>query len=441
MTPRLVVALISSILLCACDTLTELMEEEDAPPIEGERISILTLDPPPKADPRIADLRVRLPAPQPNRDWPQVGGYPDHAMHHLAVDGPLVPAWTAGIGEGASDEFRLTATPVVARGTVYTLDAEGMVSAFAAASGKSKWQVQAVAEDDEEDALGGGLAFYRGRLFVTSGVGEVVALDAEDGTEVWRQGVGAPLRAAPTVSDNRLFVISNDNRLFALDATDGTELWRHQGITESARLLGAASPAVAGELVIVAYSSGEIFALGVENGRVAWADVLTFASRVSTLATLSDITGSPVVDRGQVFALSHAGRFVAINLRRGVRIWDQEISGVHTPWIAGDFLYVLTTGGDLLCLSRRDGRIRWVGLLPRFDDPVDRTGPIFWNGPVLVSDRLIVTGSRGEALAISPYDGHILGRVEFDDGVELAPVVADGALYVLTNEGELVALR
>jgi outer membrane protein assembly factor BamB len=441
MSPRLVGVVFTAIALGACDTISSLFDEEDDDPFEGQRVSVLALDPVPEADPRIQDLIVRLPPPQATIHWPQLGGFPDHAMHHLLTDGPLEEIWSAGIGEGSSDEFQLAAIPVVANGQIYAMDAEGQVSSFAVADGEELWQIQSVPEDEEEDALGGGLAYYRGRLFVTTGAGDVLALDGAEGKEIWRKRVGAPLRAAPTVSNGRLFTVSNDNKLYALDIDDGHELWTHQGISETARLFGAASPAVAEDIVIAAYSSGEIFALQVENGRTVWSDTLSFAGRVSTLGTLSDINGSPVIDHGQVLALSHAGRLVAIDLRRGNRLWEQELAGTQMPWVAGDFLFVMTVNSEILCLSRRDGRIRWVRPLTRFEDPEDRTGEIFWSGPLLVSDRLIVVSSRGDALSVSPYTGDILGRIEFPDGVELAPIVADGTVYVLTNEGEIVALK
>ena len=57
--------------------------------LEGERIPILSLDEVPNPDPRIQDLRVRLPKPEPNDAWPQQGGMPNHAMQHLAAGGPL----------------------------------------------------------------------------------------------------------------------------------------------------------------------------------------------------------------------------------------------------------------------------------------------------------------------------------------------------------------
>src|SRR3546814_13420392 len=82
----------------------------------------------------------------------------------------------------------------------------------------------------------------------------------------------------------------------------GEKLWLHTGFSEPAGLLGGASPAVDGETVVVPYSSGEIFALRVENGRVVWSDNLTAVRRADALSSLADIRAAPVVDRGLVLA-------------------------------------------------------------------------------------------------------------------------------------------
>ena len=111
------------------------------------------------------------------------------------------------------------------------------------------------------------------------------------------------------------------------------------------------------------------------------------------------------------------------------------------PWAAGDFIYVVTNDSQLVCLLRHDGRIRWVTPLPRFVDPENQEGRIRWRGPVLAGDRLIVAGSHGEVLSVSPYDGKPLGFITLDDGAAVPPVVANNTLYLMTNDGELVVMR
>jgi outer membrane protein assembly factor BamB len=302
------------------------------------------------------------------------------------------------------------------------------------------WRAE-IAPDSERDHTPGGIAYEAGRVFSATGFAQVVALDAQTGEESWRSRVDAPVHAPPTVRDGRVFAISLNNTLYALDTGDGRELWTYRGLPEIASVVGGASPAVDGGVVVAPFSSGELVALRVENGRVLWADSLASLRKTDELGSISHIRASPVIDRGRVYALSYGGMMAAIDLRSGRRLWDVSIGGLERPWVAGDNVYVVTADRDLIALERDGGRIYWVTRLPSYENPNKRKGPIFWSGPILVSDRLVVTGSNGEVLTVSPYTGELLGKIEMPDDVMVPPVVANGTLYFLNKDADLLAYR
>lgn len=431
-----------SMALGACDLFPDWLGDPEEPPLPGKRISVLALEHGVEPDPRIADLEVRLPHPYVNTEWPQAGGFPDRAMHHLAAAETLKPIWRVSVGEGSGDDGRILSTPVEAADRVFAVDAEGQISAYDANTGKRLWDILPTPDEDDEGGFGGGVAFANGHLYAATGFGEVLCLDPATGEIVWRKRIGIPMRDSPTIAGDRVFVVTYDNELWALDRRDGSVLWSNAGIAETAGLLGAASPAVEGDIVIAPYSSGELVALRVENGRTVWSDTLGFQQPgTGSLANLNDINGSPVIDRGVAYAVSHGGRLVAIDVRTGGRVWELDVAGINTPWIAGDFLYMVSMSGDVLCISTPHGRVKWVHSLPRFEDEENHEDPIFWSGPILVSDRLLLTGSNGEVVALSPYDGQPLGQIEVGDGMRLPPIVANETVYILTDEANLIALR
>jgi outer membrane protein assembly factor BamB len=458
----LVVIALAAMSLTACETVEGLLPERKVKTtIQGERVPVMALEDTLRADAQLADSPVQLPPPYANTDWPQPGGYADNVMHHLEAAGPLNVVWTQGAGKGSDDDSRLSGPPIVADGKVYVLDAASRVTAFDAKTGQAIWTTTLSANEGEsnfwsdvtmgaaghdttvspEKGQGGGVAYEDGKVYVTSGFGFVKALDAKTGKELWKANLSVPIIDAPVVNGGRIFAITQENHLYVLAAADGRQLWDHQGIVESAGIMSGTSPAVAGEFVITPYSSGELFALRVENGRVAWSDTLTRTGTTTPLTAINDIAGRPVIDRGLVFAVSHSGRMVAIDVRTGERAWTNNIAGVQTPWVAGDFVYVVSIDAQLVCLTRKEGRVKWLTQLPRWEYPDDKSGPIYWAGPVLVSDRLVLISSDGLAMSVSPYTGQIMGQVSIPDGAFITPVVANGMVYILTNGAELVALK
>ena len=231
--------------------------------------------------------------------------------------------------------------------------------------------------------------------------------------------------------------------MFTLDATSGEVKWTHTGLPENTSLLGGASPAADGGIVVAPFSSGELFALRVDTGAVAWTEQLLRTTRFSPVGAINDINGRPIIDRGRVLAISQSGRMVMIDIRTGQLAWDRDLASIQSPWVAGDYIYVITLESEVVCLRWQDGQIQWVRQLDRFENPNSKANKrlINWYGPVLAGDRLVALSSRGEAMAISPYTGELLGKIELSDGVSFGPVVANGTLYVLTDDAELVAMR
>jgi outer membrane protein assembly factor BamB len=434
-------ALVLLITLSGCSLKDQFFGETGPPPLPGQRIAILqsarTVDP----SPDLENVAVRLPRPQRNPDWPQAGGAPDHAMHHLDLPETVREVWRSSVGSGSSSSAFLYNSPVMADGRIYAIDAEGNLAALDAGTGRRLWQVDTTPDDDGSAIVAGGVAAAGGKVYVASGYAEVIAYDGATGQQIWRQSTPAPMRAAPTISAERVFVITVENQLIALAAEDGRRLWTHAGVGETAGLLGGASAAVDGNVVLAPFSSGDLFALRLDTGRVVWSESLTAARRIDAVSGLANIRARPVIDRGVVYAMSNAGRFAAISLRTGQRLWDIEVAGTESPWVAGDFIYVLTNSNELICLTRADRKVRWVTRLERFENPEKQRDPINWSGPVLAGDRLIVVGSNSQALSISPYTGELLGLSKLPGKARVAPIVADGTLYILTDDATMIAYR
>lgn len=437
------ILLACSFIFSACETARTIIgADSEPPPIPGKRISILALEKSLEPDPDLAGQPIMLPRPRVNVEWPQVDGSPSHMVEHPAADGSLSEVWSTRIGKGETKNNPILTSPIIVGQTLFAMDARSNVTAIQLGATNPVWEKPLVpAGEETEGSVGGGLAYDQDTLYAATAYGYVLALNPLNGGVYWWKNIGVPIRGAPIVADGRVFVLSIDNTLHVLSHQDGALLWKHQGIEENAGLLGTASVAVSNDLAVVPYSSGELFAMRVENGRVTWSDSLIYQGRLGANTQLSDIDASPVIVDNTVYSGSNSGRLVAIDLRTGSPLWEQEIASSTTPWIAGEYLFIVTTGSDLVCLNRINGKIHWVTALPKFSDPEDRKDAIVWTRPILVEDRLLIANNLGEIRAVSPYSGKTLGAIAVKDGVRVSPVIARGTVYILTTKADVIALR
>jgi outer membrane protein assembly factor BamB len=435
---HIALALAAAALLAGCNPFKN---DKPKTPVVGERISVLTGETDIAIDEATAALPFALPAALANEEWTQSGGNAAKSMGHLALGTSLGTAWSVSIGEGNNRSARLAGAPVVGGGRVYTIDAIGTVRAFDTRNGGQVWSTSFGADINRDSNYGGGVAYDNGRIYATNGSGYVAALDAASGGAAWTVKPGGPLRGAPAVSGDAVYVMSQDNQIYSLKTVDGTQNWSSAAALEIAGVFGSGSPAIAAGTVVAGFSSGELNAYRYENGRQVWQDALSRTSISTSVAALSDIDADPVIDGGQVFAIGKGGRMVALELNSGQRQWEQNIAGISTPWVAGEWVFVVTDEAKLIALHRSSGRVRWINELPRWTNPKGKKGPIFYSGPVLAGDRLIVASSQGAVINVEPASGSFQSQTNVGAGVSLQPVVAGQTLYILDDRGRLTAFR
>lgn len=410
-------------------------------PLPGERRAVLPGEAAAAADPSLADVPVELPPPAPNAAWPVPGGSPSNVMGHLAAADVLAVAWRTDIGTGGSRRRPLLTTPIVAEGRVYASDAVAEITALDAATGRTVWRADARPRRNRGSLLGAGLACAGGRVFVATGLAEVMALDAATGEEIWRSELPTPTRGAINVTDGRVVVLTVEGQVVAYSAETGERQWSYRGPAETTTLLGAPAPAIDDGIVLAGFPNGDVAAIRLETGRAVWTEGIAGIRGRPSIADIAAVRGRPAIDRGRGFVAGAGGVTMAIDMRSGRRLWEREIPGRESPWVAGEWIFMLSESEEAAALRRADGRVKWVTALPRFEDEERRRDPITWTGPLLVGDRLIVGSSRGEALALSPYTGEILGRQRLPDGVTVPMAVAEQTVFLLTDGATVVALR
>ena len=431
-------ALAAAALLGGCNPFKR---DKPKTPVVGERISVLTSETDISVDEATAALPFTLPAAIANEDWTQSGGNAAKSMGHLALGDSLGTAWSVSIGEGNNRSARLASSPVVGGGRIYTIDTVGTVRALDPRNGGQVWSTSFGEDVSRDSNYGGGVAYDNGRVYATNGSGYVAALDAATGGAAWTVKPGGPLRGAPAVAGDAVYVMSQDNQLYSLKTADGAQNWSSAAALEIAGVFGSASPAVAAGTVVAGFSSGELNAYRYENGRQVWQDALSRTSMSTSVASLSDIDADPVIDNGQVFAIGKGGRMVALELNTGQRQWEQNMAGISTPWVAGDWVFVVTDEAKLVALHRGSGRVRWIYQLPRWENERSKKGPIFYSGPVLAGNRLILASSQGALINVEPSNGSFQSQTNVGAGVSLQPVVAGSTLYILDDRGRLTAFR
>ncbi|MEE3080643.1 MAG: PQQ-binding-like beta-propeller repeat protein, partial [Pseudomonadota bacterium] len=181
----LIVGIITTFMVSAC---SDDSREETKKKIKGDRISVLSYERSLRADPRLSGVPIVLPQPYENDSWHQPGAFADNVAHHLMINDETRKKFSVSFVNGSTNDLKMTATPVIAEDMIFGLGADMRLTAANAHTGKKIWTIKVYLKGAEiEDGFGGGISYWGGQIFVATGFGELLAVDAKTGRINWRE--------------------------------------------------------------------------------------------------------------------------------------------------------------------------------------------------------------------------------------------------------------
>lgn len=387
---------------------------------------------------------IRLSSQTNHSEWTHRAGTATHSIQNPSLSAAPAQIWAASIGKGADRKHRITADPVALAGRIFTLDSRSTVTATSN-TGVRLWSRDLTpASEDTDDASGGGLAAVGNQVFVTTGFGELVTLNADNGTEIWRQELEAAATGAPTVTGGLVYVVTRSSRAWAIETDTGRVRWSLTGAPSASGVVGGAGPAVSDRLAVFPFGSAGLVATFPKGGLRVWGGSVSGTRLGRAYANVTDVSGDPVIIGDVIYVGNPSGRTVALDATTGERIWTAQEGAISPIWIDGGSLFLVSDQAQLVRLNAKTGERIWdVGLpyiVPKRRKK--RLRDIYSHfGPVLAGDRLWVASNDGQLRGFDPLNGSLLATIALPGGGATRPIVVDGVLYVVNQNGQLLAFR
>ncbi|MEZ5568582.1 MAG: outer membrane protein assembly factor BamB [Halioglobus sp.] len=332
--------------------------------------------------------------------------------------------WSVDVGDGQGSGL-YNIRPAMRGYTLYAAAADGSVRAINREKGKVLWKEQL------DTPLSGGVGLYENALLLGSGEGAVLKLDAGNGELLWSRQLQGEVLAPPQSDGSVVVAQTYDGKLQGMDFATGDLLWIYDSDVPVLTVRGTSTPILDGGLVYAGFANGRVMALDSRSGDVVWEVRVAISQGRSEIDRIVDIDGTMELGGGELYAASYQGRVVAIDVREGRKLWQQDVSSFSGVSTGFGNVYVADEDGSVYAYLRTGAGMRWS------------QGALGYRGlsrPTPVSSYLAVGDFEGYVHLLSQVDGEIVGRVKADgDGVR-ADMLSDGnVLYVFGNSGKLVA--
>ena len=327
--------------------------------------------------------------------------------------------------EGVGDMGDSTLMPALTQDAVYAADADGKIYKLQRENGRQIWRI------DSGFTITGGVGVGDGLVLVGGEKGEVAAYD-EDGKLRWRATAPSEVLSPPQVADGIVVVRTGDGHVAGLSETDGKRQWLYEHQTPPLIVRSHADVAINHGVAYAGFAAGKLAAIDIANGNVRWEAALSQPRGTTELDRISDITSVPVVDDGQVCAVSFQGRVGCFDAAQGNELWSRKLSSDMGLAITYRNLYVSDAQGVVHAMDKNTGTTIWK------NEQLLRRGT---SRPLVLGDFVIVGDFEGYLHALSSSDGHLMARIDTDDSPILtAPLEMDDGLLVQTRDGGLYSV-
>ena len=318
--------------------------------------------------------------------------------------------------------------PAVQGDRLFIADPEGEVQALERLTGKRLWRT------DTEASISGGPGLAGNLVLVGSNEAELIALDTETGEERWRRRVSSEVLSTPAGESGVVAVRTIDDRVSGLNAATGEDRWSYDQTVPVLTLRGSSSPIVRDGRVIVGFANGKMVGLALDSGKPVWETVIATPHGRSELERVVDIDADPVLVEGVIYGAGFQAEVAAISEGSGVILWKRELSsyaGLDADWRQ---VYVSDAEDHIWSLDASNGATLWQQ---------KQLHARRLSAPAIVSSEYLVVGDlEGYLHWLATEDGRILARVRVgSDAIHAKPLVADGVVYVLNDNGRLEALK
>lgn len=336
----------------------------------------------------------------------------------------LDKAWSTSVGDGQGNGL-YKINPLLDGDIIYAASSDGEVVALNADRGKELWDVEL------EMAISGGVGKYRDSLFLGGADGWVIRLSAEDGREIWRAPVSGEVLSAPQSDGTVVVAQTYDGKLMGFSYETGEELWTHVSDVPVLTLRGTSTPMIMSGFAIAGFAEGKVIAVDLQNGEVAWEARVAIPQGRSEIERIVDIDGSMATQAGEIYVASYQGRVVALDSRQGRKLWQRNVSSFSGVSVGFGNVYVADEDGTVSAFLRNGQGIRWQNI---------DLGYRGLSRPTPVSSYVAVADFEGYVHLLSQVDGQIVGRDQPDSDGARADMISKGnRLYVYGNSGDLIA--
>ncbi|MGP5372464.1 outer membrane protein assembly factor BamB [Psychrobacter alimentarius] len=312
----------------------------------------------------------------------------------------LQPVFSTDVGnKKASKKDPLDLQVGYANGQIVTASRGGDLTGFNSA-GERVWSVQA------GDQITGGVALdaLSQTAIVSTRNGQIMAFDSTTGAKRWQQQLSGTVLTSALITNNRVILSANDGFLHGLSLQTGQPVWQFATQVPAISVRGSAAPTLLdNKTALLATADGRLHAVTTDSGLPQWSRRVGVGTGSSEVERMSDVDGTPIVDKNQLFAVSYSGQLLGIDLASRQVMFVKDMASLKALAVNNQQVIATSLDGKVAAYDRNTGEMLWES---------EELAYRHLTNPVMIGNYIAVGDLDGVVHLFDPASGKIVSRVE-----------------------------
>ena len=267
-------------------------------------------------------------------------------------------------------------------------------------------------------------------LIVVDNIAKYFSINLNSGELNWIKNNSYPFNSDIKIFEDKFFAIDYKNTLRCFKIMDGSECWNLQ--TEDSFTISNSkfSLIILDGKVIFNNSIGDITAVDIETGLIAWQLPTQSSSIINE--TYNFKISKLVSDGDAIFFSNNKNEFYSIDVKTGTTNWINKINSNLTPILTKDLIFTVSNEGFLFTIQKSTGNIIRINYLYKDYKEKNRKElkPI---GFVIGNTNIYISNNDGKLIVADLSNGKVNFIEKIGGDTISEPFIVNQNLYVIKS--------
>jgi len=340
------------------------------------------------------------------------------------------------IGKNKFPILNFKSQPIVKNSSIFFSDDSGTIFCINE-NGKIKWKRNVYKKLYKKIYKKLSFSIYGNNIFVADNIGFVYSVNIDNGEIFWIKNYYIPFKSHIKIFDKKIYLLDQDNKILCLDANDGEKIWDILSIQSFIKTQNFLSIAISkqGDLLAINSASDLIKANG-KTGNIYWSSNISNTA----LATGTDFfESSELVLLNNTVFISSSQTTYSYKLENGYLNWESKVGCTGTPVIDKKNLFCVTKKGFFVILDITSGEI--ISSTNIISILKEKKRNTYIVGYVMGSGKIYSLTNNGYLIVSSAKTGKVEVFKKIGDSFISPPIIVNNKLFVLTKNSKILGFN